>query len=149
LISDPPTAAEWQYCKNFHGHIGPWLSLGMRLGVAAMERTSARSHFGVTVDIRCPPAPPHSCLIDGLQLSTGATYGKQNIAAGASSTIDVVVVNKDTGVRFKADVLASTEAVFSQWFGDLGEEEAARRVWAVPLDTLCEIEEESGARNPG
>ena len=148
-ISNPPTAAEWQYSKSFHGHLGPWLSLGMRVGLEAMERTAARSYFGVTVHVVCPLSPPHSCLIDGLQLSTGATSGKQNMVAAESESIEVFVTNRDTEESVTVRVLASTGGLFSHWYRDLGEEEAARKVWDVPLDTLCEFVAIGEAGNAG
>ena len=65
---------------RFHGHLGPWLVLGVLMGEHAVKTLKAKKYFGVEVKVWGANKRPKSCLIDGLQLSTGATYGKGNIA---------------------------------------------------------------------
>jgi formylmethanofuran dehydrogenase subunit E len=64
---------------NFHGHLGPYLVLGILAGEFGIKKIKCRKHFGLKVKVRGANKKPKSCLIDGLQLSTGATYGKGNI----------------------------------------------------------------------
>ena len=64
---------------RFHGHLGPFLVLGLRIGDLAIKRLGAKRHFGVFVRVKGASKRPKSCLIDGLQLATGATFGKGNI----------------------------------------------------------------------
>ena len=49
------------------------------MGEYALEKIKARPHFGLEVKVWGAKNKPKSCLIDGLQLSTGCTYGKGNI----------------------------------------------------------------------
>lgn len=65
--------------EEFHGHLGPWLILGVRAGEFALKKLKCKKFFGIEVKVRGANEKPRSCLIDGLQLSTGATYGKGNI----------------------------------------------------------------------
>lgn len=64
---------------KFHGHLGPYLVLGILAGELAAKKLKFKKHFGLEVKIWGASGKPKSCLIDGLQLSTGATYGKGNI----------------------------------------------------------------------
>jgi formylmethanofuran dehydrogenase subunit E len=64
---------------NFHGHLGPYLILGVLAGELAIKKLRCKRYFGVMVKVWGADKKPKSCLIDGLQLSTGATYGKGNI----------------------------------------------------------------------
>ncbi len=64
---------------RFHGHIGPWLALGVRAGLLAKARLQA-SHFGLMADVRCPDGTPYTCFLDGVQFSSGCTMGKGNIS---------------------------------------------------------------------
>lgn len=64
---------------EFHGHIGPYLVLGLLMGDLAIKELGCGRHFGLEVRVYGADKKPKSCLIDGLQLSTGATYGKGNI----------------------------------------------------------------------
>lgn len=71
--------SELKKAVEFHGHLGPYLVLGLVAGRLALERLGCRKHFGLEVKVRGADKKPKSCFIDGLQLSTGATYGKGNI----------------------------------------------------------------------
>jgi formylmethanofuran dehydrogenase subunit E len=64
---------------KFHGHLGPYLVLGMLMGKCALKNLKAKKYFGLAIKVKGAYKKPKSCLIDGLQLSTGATFGKGNI----------------------------------------------------------------------
>ena len=64
---------------RFHGHLGPYLVLGILAGEIAIKKLRCRKYLDLFVKIWGAGKKPKSCLIDGLQLSTGATYGKNNI----------------------------------------------------------------------
>lgn len=65
--------------KRFHGHLGPYLVFGLRMGLKAGEVLGFEGHFDVKVKAYVGSETPLSCLADGLQFSTGATLGKGNI----------------------------------------------------------------------
>lgn len=79
--------------EKFHGHLGPWLVLGLLMGKHALRILKADKYFGVEVKAWGANKRPKSCLIDGLQLSTGATYGKGNIHKFNGSKIKVFFRN--------------------------------------------------------
>lgn len=64
---------------KFHGHLGPYLVLGLLAGELAFKKLKCEKYFGLRVKVWGAQDKPRSCLVDGLQLSTGATYGKGNI----------------------------------------------------------------------
>ncbi len=63
----------------FHGHPGPFLVFGLRMGLLARRVLGFAGHFDVEVHAFTGTEPPISCMADGLQVSTGATLGKGNI----------------------------------------------------------------------
>jgi hypothetical protein len=63
---------------RFHGHIGPWLALGVRAGLLARNRLRA-CQFELVADVYCPDRTPYTCFLDGVQFSAGCTMGKGNI----------------------------------------------------------------------
>jgi formylmethanofuran dehydrogenase subunit E len=91
--------------EKFHGHLGPYLVLGILLGELALKRLGCEKYFGLEVKVYGVNKKPKSCLIDGLQLSTGATYGKGNIAKLSAPVIKVEFLNrtnhKKVTLRFK------------------------------------------------
>jgi formylmethanofuran dehydrogenase subunit E len=61
--------------KRFHGHLGPYVVIGYRMGKLARQRFEGK----MTAIVFTGKHPPMSCLIDGVQFTTGCTMGKNNI----------------------------------------------------------------------
>ncbi len=78
---------------KFHGHLGPYLVLGLLAGNLGLKKLGIKKYFGMLVKVYGASDRPKSCLIDGLQLSTGATYGKGNIQKYAAKDIKVIITN--------------------------------------------------------
>jgi len=64
--------------EQFHGHLGPYAVLGYRMGRIANEKLGA-DPFLKTAIVWTNGAPPMSCVIDGIQVSSGCTTGKGNL----------------------------------------------------------------------
>ena len=97
--------------ERFHGHVGPFVALGARMGEHAVTVHKIPRYFGLQVTVQCPAAPPPSCIMDGLQQSTGATYGKHNIKhipvdAGMKVTIEDVENGKKLVYTIKPEITA-------------------------------------------
>ncbi|MFH1355457.1 MAG: formylmethanofuran dehydrogenase subunit E family protein [Candidatus Omnitrophota bacterium] len=84
---------------KFHGHLGPYLILGLRAGELALKKLKCRKYFGLRVKAWGVSDRPKSCLIDGLQLSTGATYGKGNITKLNGEIIKLIVKDNDNSQK--------------------------------------------------
>lgn len=102
---------------KFHGHLGPYLVLGILAGDLALKKLKCKKYFGFDVRVWGANKKPKSCLIDGLQLSTGATYGKGNIRKFNSKIIKMdfrnSLDNKKIILRFKKDIIEKLEAAKS------------------------------------
>ena len=96
-----PQKSDPGWLKNavqFHGHLGPMMVFGARMGMAALRAVDAKGHFDVEIKCEGPMAkPPASCFLDGLQISTGATMGKRNLDWVDAKKIVVYVRNTQTG----------------------------------------------------
>jgi formylmethanofuran dehydrogenase subunit E len=66
---------ELQQLKRFHGHLGPYVVIGYRMGSEALDKLQGRLHATVMTGNR----PPISCIVDGIQFSASCTMGKGNI----------------------------------------------------------------------
>lgn len=99
--------------EKFHGHLGPWLVLGILIGEFALKKLKARKYFGLKVKVWGANKKPKSCLIDGLQLSTGATYGKGNIEKLDGAAIKIKFINRASHkkiiLRFKDNLIQQLE----------------------------------------
>jgi formylmethanofuran dehydrogenase subunit E len=143
LYQKPVLEPEWEAARRFHGHLGPWLALGMKMGATAMSLLEARPHFGIRVSVTCHLAPPISCLIDGLQWMTGATYGKQNLQAFEGEPVSVRIERLDTGQAVEMEVLSQTPSAVAAWLAEMGDEAATHHLFDLPANALFSTHEVS------
>jgi len=79
--------------EKFHGHLGPYAVLGYRMGLIANEKIGTDC-FSKNAIVFTGFSPPISCIIDGLQLSSGCTLGKGNIKVIEENCAKVVFSKK-------------------------------------------------------
>lgn len=68
-----------EHIKQFHGHLGPYAVIGYRMGLLANEQLGD-DPFAKRAVAMTGTTPPISCIVDGIQLASGCTLGKGNIA---------------------------------------------------------------------
>lgn len=73
------SAGVLRQAARFHGHLGPWLVLGLKAGTYARRKLMA-SPFELNARVFCPAGTPYTCFVDGVQFSSGCTMGKGNIS---------------------------------------------------------------------
>jgi len=64
--------------EEFHGHVGPYVLIGYKMGQIA-NKELGKDPFSKNVVIFTGTSPPISCIVDGVQISSGCTLGKGNI----------------------------------------------------------------------
>lgn len=64
--------------EKFHGHLGPYVVIGYKMGLISNHFLGEDS-FSKKAIVWTGLKPPISCIIDGIQLSSGCTLGKGNI----------------------------------------------------------------------
>jgi formylmethanofuran dehydrogenase subunit E len=69
---------ELKNIEQFHGHIGPYAVIGYRMGKIANEKLGT-DPFNKKARVWTSTVPPMSCVIDGIQMSSGCTIGKGNL----------------------------------------------------------------------
>lgn len=82
----------------FHGHLGPYIVIGYRIGKYAREHV-CRNPFNLRARVYCAGTPPESCLADGVQLGSGCTLGKRNIEIIESDRVAVEFESDGRTVR--------------------------------------------------
>lgn len=76
--------------EEFHGHLGPFLVLGVRMGLFAMKELGCDG-WGkeLSASVHLPLKTPFTCIVDGIQVATGCTLGKMNIVLRESTPENV------------------------------------------------------------
>jgi formylmethanofuran dehydrogenase subunit E len=67
---------ELKALSSFHGHLGPYVVVGYRMGQIARSELKGK----IKATVYTGSKTPLSCVIDGIQFSSGCTMGKGNIA---------------------------------------------------------------------
>ncbi|KYK25363.1 hypothetical protein AYK24_04875 [Thermoplasmatales archaeon SG8-52-4] len=80
--------------EKFHGHIGPYAVIGYRMGLIANKILGADPFLKKAV-VFTGTNPPLSCIVDGIQISSGCTFGKGNIKVENRETAKVDFFTKD------------------------------------------------------
>ena len=78
-----------QRASEFHGHGGPFLVVGLRLGQRALKDLDASGWFDLRCRAHLKLSPPDSCVLDGIQVATGCTMGKMNLEASDGEGVSV------------------------------------------------------------
>jgi formylmethanofuran dehydrogenase subunit E len=126
--------------RSFHGHLGPNLVIGIKMGNHAIAALKPESCFHLRAEVHCPARPPVSCVIDGIQISTGCTMGKASISHIVSDgPVRAVVTNTSTGESVTMRVVDGFIEKAAGWIGEMGEIEASERTWAADDDLVFAV----------
>ena len=83
--------------QRFHGHLGVYVTIGLRMGAIGKRRFG---HYkGLTATVRAQPEPPMRCVLDGIQFSSGCTMGKGNIALESAPDPEVTFEKEGRRLR--------------------------------------------------
>ncbi len=94
---------------DFHGHFGPFLVVGVRAGIIALrELQTSKENKGLRAVASLVYSVPYSCILDGVQLSTGCTVGNRRLRFEESSNFSIVLEDSGNG---KVTVSILSEAV--------------------------------------
>jgi len=81
-----------EYARRLHGHVGPYVVIGLRMGAAAKKALDIDYEEStlLTAEVFVPLHPPFSCLLDGVQVSTTCTVGNQRLHFKNAKTIQAI-----------------------------------------------------------
>lgn len=86
-----PKILSYQEAIRFHGHDGPFLALGYKLGKYLNQTLKPQGIMNFRITIITKNQKPYTCIIDGLQCSTFATLGKANMTVKGNRGKDIIV----------------------------------------------------------
>lgn len=131
-----------QDLERFHGHVGPYVALGARMGEHAVIVHKIPRYFGLHVQVQCPKSPPPSCIIDGLQQATGATMGKKNIVhIPVDSGVKVTIQDKEDNRQVIYTIKPEVYSLLKRWEDEgLGVEERGKRIFEMKAEDLFKVQ---------
>ena len=132
---------------EFHGHLGPYLVLGIRMGLFALRELSSSGYEGIEALVKTGDVPSLSCLLDGIQVSTGCTMGKGNIRSVPLGRAEADFSTRvgEVTIRVKGEIVAEIKS-WRERYATL--EEIARSISTRPDEELFEEVAERGGGCP-
>jgi len=103
---------------DFHGHLGPFLVIGVRMGLIGVRELEAKENDDkLRVTAMLKYSIPFSCVIDGIQVATKCTTGNQKLklinSQGIAAEFELqegdkvtVAVNPTTFNRLRGSLLS-------------------------------------------
>ncbi len=100
---------------RFHGHLGPFLVLGLKAGLSGVDYLG-KDYFKLNAKVETSSHPPRSCFIDGVQFASGCTTGKGNIEVKVSGKVSVefTLCERKIKLEVRDDILEALENVSSK-----------------------------------
>ena len=122
-----------EQAARFHGHLGPFLVLGLKAGLRAVEILGWKP-LKMRATIILVRKIPYTCFLDGVQFATGCTLGKGNIEVLEGEGIRALFSLEGRGIELKVrdEVLRKAESAGSRM------EEVAREFMAKKSEELFE-----------
>lgn len=129
---------------EFHGHLGAFLVVGVRMGTLAKRHLKAelKDKFSLRATLNVPFRVPFSCTIDGVQVTTCCTVGNRRLSL-ENSTGEIVgtfVVDgsgETLKVRVKSEIVKD---LIRKRTEGVSNEELAGRVSRMPDDQLFTVD---------
>lgn len=121
--------------EEFHGHICPFLILGLRASEIAMQKLGiTKANVKNTIDeeilaiVEC-----NNCFADGIQIATGCTFGNNSLIYLDVGKNAVTLVRRGEwrGIRVYLDSEKIKERYFSREVMDLFDKVVRRRVGSI------------------
>ena len=128
---------------EFHGHLGPFLVLGIRTGLIGLRELGAPRKFGqMNVTAKLKLSVPFSCIIDGVQVVTKCTVGNrmlkmENSNRGMAVHFRLRNSDKALTVHVNPEVVRYLISKFSE---GVSNKELAWKIASLPESQLFVIE---------
>jgi formylmethanofuran dehydrogenase subunit E len=118
------TKEEWiALGARVHGGFGPFIPVGIRIGLDAMQRLKANRH-DVTVLYYDGGLPPCPCVADGIMIATQATPGQKTLVMSPEKAPPeymavIIAKNRKTGEAVRYTIAKDWHPKILAWRTDL------------------------------
>ena len=137
---------EIRNAEKLHGHLGPFLVIGVRMGSLAKKilDVNAGENNKLRVTARLPLLTPFSCIIDGIQATTQCTVGNQKLRiekSQAKITVYFEQQNSHKALRIHVNPKI-IEELKERYSEGASNEELAREIASIRQSQLFIIEKQ-------
>jgi len=131
-----PKSLSYQETIRFHGHDGPFLALGYKLGRFVVKTFRPKGIMDFKITVRTRAKKPFTCLIDGLQCITFATTGKANMLIKKCRSKDIIVFVENNKRKYRYKI---TQKAMNICLNADDLHKAAQKIFRTPAKDLWNI----------
>ncbi len=130
--------------EELHGHLGPFLVIGVRIGETAKRMLEVESNEKLRATVKIPLKTPFSCILDGIQSTTQCTVGNQKLKIENSQreiTVQFKLENPNNTLKIGVNqqIIEELKQKFSQGATN---QELAWKIVELPENQLFSIEKQ-------
>ena len=145
LEEEERLASAIRNAEKLHGHLGPFLVIGVRMGNVAKRVLNADSEEDnrLRATAKMPLFTPFSCVLDGIQATTRCTVGNQKLRIEDSRERNVTVhfelqnLNRALKISVNPEII---ETLMNRISEGASNEELAQETASMPETQLFSIE---------
>lgn len=130
--------------EKFHGHLGPFVVIGVRMGKTAKRilNSTDSENDALHVTVEVPLLTPFSCVLDGIQITTQCTVGNQKLKIkNSTKEITAHFQNVETGKTLTISVNPEiTETLMNKLSQGFPNGKLALEIARTPENQLFTIE---------
>jgi formylmethanofuran dehydrogenase subunit E len=130
---------------DFHGHLGPFLVIGVRMGKIAQKNLNTNIiENKLCATVKIPLATPFSCVLDGIQATTKCTIGNQKLRIENSQkeiTAHFELQNSDKTIKISVNP-KMVEELMNKLSEGVSDRELAWKIVHMPESKLFTIEKQ-------
>jgi len=135
---------EIKKAETLHGHLGPFLVIGVRIGEVAKRILKVESNEKLRATAKIPLETPFSCILDGIQSTTQCTVGNQKLKIENSQreiTVQFKLENPNSTLKIGVNqqIIEELKQKFSQGATN---QELAWKIVELPENQLFSIEKQ-------
>lgn len=141
---DAKLTALMEKAADFHGHLGPFLAIGVRMGNIAKRILNSDNNGNnrLQATAKIPLSTPFSCVLDGIQTTTMCTVGNQKLKTENSQkeiTAHFKLQNSNRFLKVSVNpkIIDELMSKISEGFTN---EELAGKIVRMPESQLFKIE---------
>ena len=129
--------------ERIHGHLGPFLVVGVRMGRTAMEILNLNTgDYELRVTAKTPLQTPFSCILDGIQATTKCTVGNQRLRVENSEKEITATFEKQNSTEALRVIVSQkvVEDLVNRASEGVSNEKLAWKIARTPVNRLFTIE---------
>ena len=127
---------------DFHGHLGPFLVIGVKMGKFAKTNLSNAENGNLETTVKVPLLTPFSCVLDGIQVTTHCTTGNRRLIIENSQkeiAVDFKLQNSNKTLKVLVNP-KMVEKLMNRISEGASNEELAWKIARMPESQLFTIE---------